>query len=85
VRLGFTGFLDFIHRPVFKKTKEHSVSETESVSVFRRRGEDTQSLDYLSKGPNGIGVCPLHLRTETHPVCETLCSLVLYNTGRYTQ
>jgi hypothetical protein len=28
------------------------------------------------KGPNRVGAClPTHLRTETDPVCETLCSL----------
>jgi hypothetical protein len=31
----------------------------------------------LSKGPNRVGVSPTHLRTETDPVSETLCSIVL--------
>jgi hypothetical protein len=30
----------------------------------------------LSKGPNRISVFPPNLRTETHPVSETLCFLV---------
>jgi hypothetical protein len=30
----------------------------------------------LSKGPNRVGISPPHLRTETDPVSETLCSLV---------
>jgi hypothetical protein len=29
-----TGFLDFVHRPVFQKTEEHNVSETGSVACF---------------------------------------------------
>jgi hypothetical protein len=37
----------------------------------------------LCKGPNRVGVSP-HLRTETDPVSETLCSLVFQNTGRCT-
>jgi hypothetical protein len=32
----------------------------------------------LSNGPNRVGVSPPHLRTETYPVSETLCSLVLF-------
>jgi hypothetical protein len=30
----------------------------------------------LSKGPNRVGVFRHHLRTETDPVSETLCSVV---------
>jgi hypothetical protein len=34
----------------------------------------------LSEGPNRVGVLP-HLRTETDPVSQTLCSLFFWNTG----
>jgi hypothetical protein len=30
----------------------------------------------LSKGPNGVGVFYSHLRTETNPFSETVCSLI---------
>jgi hypothetical protein len=43
-----TGFLDFVHRSVFKKTREHNISETGS-----------QSLLALSKGPNRVAVSHL--------------------------
>jgi hypothetical protein len=37
--LGITGFLDCSHRLVFQEnTREHTVSETGSVSVLRRGG-----------------------------------------------
>jgi hypothetical protein len=52
--------------------KKHNVSETGSVSV--RRGGGLRFA--LSKGPNRVGVFP-HLRTETDPVSETLCFLIV--------
>jgi hypothetical protein len=37
----------------------------------------------LSKGPNRVGVCTPHLRTETDPVSEKVCTLLfLKNTVR---
>jgi hypothetical protein len=35
ILVRITGFLDFVHRPVFWKTREHNVSGTGSVSFFR--------------------------------------------------
>jgi hypothetical protein len=36
VPIGITGFLDFVHRPAFKKnTKERNISDTGSISVLR--------------------------------------------------
>jgi hypothetical protein len=32
----------------------------------------------LSDGPNKVGDSPPHLRMETDPVSETLCSLVFF-------
>jgi hypothetical protein len=57
--------------------KKHNVSETGSVFVLRRKGGGTPTLLgplklALSKGPNRVGVFPLHLRTETDPFFETL-------------
>jgi hypothetical protein len=62
-----TGFLDFFRLPVLAEWK-HDVSETGSVSVFRRRGE---------KAPTRLG--PLEganlyrLKMGTDPVFETSC------------
>jgi hypothetical protein len=39
----------------------------------------------LSKGPNRVGVSFPHLRTKTDPVFETLCFLVIQNSGRWTK
>jgi hypothetical protein len=57
------------------KIREPDVSETVSVSFLRSREETKRSG--LSKGPKRVGVSCPHLRTETHPISETLCSLVL--------
>jgi hypothetical protein len=35
ITLRITGFLDFVHRPVFKNTRKRNVSETGSVSILR--------------------------------------------------
>jgi hypothetical protein len=35
ILLRINGVLDFVHRPEFQITSEHSVSENESVAVFR--------------------------------------------------
>jgi hypothetical protein len=35
IHYGTTRFLDFVHRPYSKTTREHNVSETGSVSVLR--------------------------------------------------
>jgi hypothetical protein len=66
-----TGFLGSVYRPVFYvETRKHNVSETGSIS-FHRWG--TPSL----LGPlERVGVFPPHLRAETDPISETLCSLV---------
>jgi hypothetical protein len=44
VTLRITKFLDFVHRAVFKKIKEHNVSETESVSLLRSEGGEREHL-----------------------------------------
>jgi hypothetical protein len=44
-----TGFEDFVHLPVFQTTRQHNVSETGSVSVFRFEEGDTYSVGCLSK------------------------------------
>jgi hypothetical protein len=75
--LAITGFLGFVHRPVFRK-----------LDVFPSSGEgwETRTLwgplqranlkhwTFL-KDPSELVSPTPHLRTETDPVSETLCSL----------
>jgi hypothetical protein len=81
--------LDSIHRLVCGSfTKDHNVSETGSVSVLMWMGQDrptqlgqSERVQWLrltfSDGPNWVGLsCPIHLRTETDPVSETLWAFV---------
>jgi hypothetical protein len=46
MRLRITGFVDFVQRPEFytHKTRKHNVSETGSISVFRRGGGGGDNL-----------------------------------------
>jgi hypothetical protein len=46
-KTGITGSVDFVHRPELEITGKHNVSETGSVSVFRRREGDTYSVGSL--------------------------------------
>jgi hypothetical protein len=67
--------LDSVHRLVCGSfTKDHNVS----VQWLRLA---------LSDGPNWVGLsCPIHLRTETDPVSETLWSFVKFpHTRRWTE
>jgi hypothetical protein len=69
------------------KTREHNVLETGSLSILSWRGETPALLDLLERANlqglmltlsnryNRAGI-PIHLRTETDPVSETLCFLV---------
>jgi hypothetical protein len=49
IKLRITRFLDFVERPVFKRNREHNVSETESVSVFRVKGKTPTLLGPLER------------------------------------
>jgi hypothetical protein len=65
---------------------KHKVSENGFVSVLMWGEKDIYSVRSiritgwmlaLSKRPKRIGIFHPHLRTETHPVSETLCFLVI--------
>jgi hypothetical protein len=85
--------LDFIHRLVYMTKKYHNVSETGSVSVLRWMGQDrpTQfgpleraSLNHWTSRSSWVGLsCPIHLRTETDPVSETLWYFFVIYTRRW--
>jgi hypothetical protein len=49
VTLRITGFMDFAHRPYFKITWQHNVSETGSVSIFRLREGDAYCVGSLRR------------------------------------
>jgi hypothetical protein len=70
------------------KKKNHNVSETGFVSVLRWMGQDKPTqLGPLERASlnHWTGLfCPIHLRTETDPVSETLWSFVkLLHTRRW--
>jgi hypothetical protein len=64
------------------KNRKNIFSQTASVTVLRWGGRDTCSVgslrywSWLFLRDNRISVSPLHLRTETEPVSETMCVLV---------
>jgi hypothetical protein len=65
------------------KTKNHNVSETGSISVLRWMGQDRPTqLGPLERASLS---CPIHVRTETDPVSETLCFFLSYNTRRWME
>jgi hypothetical protein len=86
--------LDSIHRLVCGSfTKDHNVSETACVSVLRWMGQDRPTQlgpserANLNHWSNWVGLSwPIHLRTETDPVSETLWSFVkLPHTRRWIE
>jgi hypothetical protein len=74
-------FLDFIHRPVFKRIK---AIKTQCFGDWICLCPQWLRLA-LSNGPNWIGLpCPIQLRTETDPVSETLCFYCFYSFEHWT-
>jgi hypothetical protein len=84
ITLGINGVLDFMHRLVFYRTLENTTFR--KLDVFPCSGEgwgeptplgplERANLSHWNE-PNRVGASPLHLRTETDPISETLCSLV---------
>jgi hypothetical protein len=80
---GISGFLDFIHRPVFEGTRRFGNWICFRPQVKGGRKKTPTQLGPLQranlnhwKGPNWVGVFfpPFYLRTETDPVSETSCS-----------
>jgi hypothetical protein len=63
--------MDFVQRSRILNTREHSFSETGSVSVSRRGEGDTYSVGSLRKNK--------HQSLETDPFSETLRFLVISN------
>jgi hypothetical protein len=75
---GISGFLDFIHCPVFEGTR--CLGNGTCFHPQVKGGKEDTNLNRLrlalSKGPNWVGVFfpPFYLRMETDPVSETSCS-----------
>jgi hypothetical protein len=67
-KTGLTGLLSFWTLTPICYCKEHSISETGSVS-------DISDYPALSKRPNSRCLPPFHLGIKMGPVSETLCSL----------
>jgi hypothetical protein len=60
-----------------KNTREHNGSETGSVFFLRLGGRHQNHWRLaLANGSNRVDVSSLHLKMETDPISETLCSLV---------
>jgi hypothetical protein len=64
---------------VAARSKAWTVFARSNAGIVRSNPtQGTVSVQWaLSKGPNWVGVLPHHLRTETDPVSEISCSLVL--------
>jgi hypothetical protein len=80
--LRIIGFWGLLPSSGILKTREHNASETGFVSLLRWRVGHTYSVGSLtitgplSKRHQHSRCLPPHLKTETDPVSETLCSLV---------
>jgi hypothetical protein len=64
--------LDFVHHPVLNNTIFRKLDLPPSPG----EGGDTCSVGSVAR--NSTERLPLHLRTETDPVCEMLCSPALF-------
>jgi hypothetical protein len=63
ISLELLGFLDFVHRPVFYKTRKHNVSESGSVCILNWGGEKPTKLGPLESA--NLSYWTLFLRDPT--------------------